>query len=336
MKINLAKKEVLFQVVLNLIIFVFYAFDNGSVGVEPYRYGYFLNYALAALIINYVALPRFYRNKNVYQFIGIIVFSLIFAVLIEELVLEQIYFPKRGLKFMGFYAFLDIIPIVTILSGFKFGYDALHKQREVEELKDYVRQSELQFLKSQINPHFLFNNLNNLYAYALEGSEKTPDIILELSGLLRYMLYECQDEFVSLRKEVDQLENFINLNELQIEDRGRVKFTKSDNLDQYMIAPLIMTVFVENAFKHSLSSLSENIDIEINLSVTDEGLLNFVCSNNYHEITNNDSLSNGIGLDNVKKRLALIYPDSHKLTIKNIDHKYTVALTIELSEKTNK
>lgn len=109
-----------------------------------------------------------------------------------------------------------------------------------------VAESRMQFLKSQINPHFLFNNLNNLYAYALENSPKTPKIILELSALLRYMLYDCQADYVPLAKEIKCLNDFINLQELQIENRGTIEFNISGKAENQLVAPLILIVFIEN------------------------------------------------------------------------------------------
>jgi Putative regulator of cell autolysis len=122
------------------------------------------------------------------------------------------------------------------------------------KLENSVKESELQFLKYQINPHFLFNNMNNLYAHAIENSSKTPEIILEFSAVLRYMLYECKARFVALEKEIEQLKNYINLNTLQIEGSGKVDYTINGMESGFQIAPLILMVFIENAFKHSASS----------------------------------------------------------------------------------
>lgn len=324
-------KEVLFQLILNVIIFFFYSYDRRVEGIETFRIAYFINYALAATTINYFALPRYYKDKKTFEFIAIFIFCLIFSVLLEELILEQIFFPERGNSIKALWAFMEIIPVVSILTGAKFAWDALTKQREVDSLRNAVKQSELQYLKSQINPHFLFNNLNNLYSYALEGSKKTPDIILELSGLLRYMLYECQDEYVLLKKEIEHLENFINLNQLQIEDRGRVSFTKKNITDQHRIAPLILVVFVENAFKHSLSSMSDNLNIEVIVSVDEDGILEFSCENSFDDKANNDKIARGIGLANVRKRLDLIYPKNYVLQIDQEDKVYRVDLEIKLN-----
>ena len=227
---------------------------------------------------------------------------------------------------------LDTLPIITIISGFKFAWDALTKQREVDELKDAVKESELLFLKSQINPHFLFNNLHNLYSYAIVQSPKTPEIILELSSVLRYMLYECKEKDVPLKKEMEQLENFINLYELQIEERGNVQFHVRNINGSYRIAPLILIVFIENAFKHSTASQSDEILIEVNIELREKGILDFLCRNSYRKQSNTDSLSHGIGLENVKKRLQLLYPDAHQLNIHQEEEIYEVHLTLKLNK----
>lgn len=299
-----------------------------------HQVAFFFNYALATFVIGYVLLPHFfYQKKYVHFFLGVLL-TITIVILIEEFVIEKIYFPDtRGKNFPGiFYCLLDVLPVITILSGFKFALDALGKQREVDLLKDTVKDSELQFLKSQINPHFLFNNLNNLYAYAIEKSPKTPEIILELSGLLRYMLYECKEAFVPLVKEVKQLENFINLHEMQIEERGNVRFSSEHIKTGYQIAPLILIVFIENAFKHSTASQADQISIEVDLQLLADNQLHFYCKNSYQPQSNTHSLSKGIGLENVQKRLDLIYPDTHQLEIQSDGNFYEVRLSIDLNK----
>tara|TARA_B100000780_G_C21124017_1_gene455647 strand:+ start:714 stop:1751 length:1038 start_codon:yes stop_codon:yes gene_type:complete len=332
--------EIAFQLILHILVFVFYSFDRSNhhklhAQVDLWEVAFFLNYSIAGLFINYFLLPKFlYKKKPIPFFIGVlIVIGLV--IINEELVLEQIFFPDtRGKGFPGIiYNLIELLPIITILTGFKFAWDALTKQREVEALQSTVKESQLLYLKSQINPHFLFNNLNNLYAYALEQSPKTPEIILELSGVLRYMLYDCQAEYVPLKKEVEQLENFINLSKLQLEDRGDVNLQINITEQGFQIAPLILSVFIENAFKHSTSSQSDNIQIDINLNLDDTGNFIFTCSNSYSNESNTDSLSHGIGLENVKKRLELIYPNQHQLDIENTDGFYKVSLKLQLKNQ---
>ncbi len=325
-------KELGFQVVLNALVFLFYSFDQENPRVSMPDLVFFLNYALAALIINYLLLPWLFYRKKYLPFALSVLLVITGVILLEELVLEKLYFPTtRGAGFPGvFFTLVQIMPVITILVGFKFAWDALRKQREVEELKSAVVESELQFLKSQINPHFLFNNLNNLYSYAIEQSPKTPEIILELSGFLRYMLYECTEKYVPLTQEITQLENFVNLNELQIEERGQVMFAQENIQPGYRIAPLILIVFIENAFKHSMVSQSENIYIDICIGMNDAGQLSLKCKNSFQPRSNTESLSQGIGLENVKKRLQLLYPDAYQLVISKREERFEVVLTMDL------
>ncbi|WP_378182575.1 sensor histidine kinase [Aquimarina sp. SS2-1] len=334
MKKIFLNKEIWFQVILHIVVFIFYSFDRRNPEIQPYQYVFFLNFVLAGLAVNYILLPKFLYPGAYLKFIIYVALVTAWVIFVEEAILEKIYFPDtRGARFLGVgYNLMSTLPTLSVLAGFKFGWDALIKQKEVKELKDSVKESELQFLKSQINPHFLFNNMNNLYSYAIEKSPRTPELILELSGVLRYMLYECKAKYVSLSKEVEQLENFINLGRLQIEGRGKVTLSKSITQSNFRIAPLILIVFIENALKHGSSSQTSDIIIDVDIKVTEDGLLSFTCSNNYKTGTNTNNLDSGIGLENVKKRLAIMYPKAHTLHI-NADKKtYEVKLTMDLKK----
>lgn len=330
---NSTTKEVIFQVVLHIVLFLFFSFDKNQPEIHAFKIFAFLNYALGALVINYVLLPRFFYRKEhlVFMLLVVLVVSLIIGV--EELILENVFYPDtRGGHFPGIvYSLLDVMPVILILAGFKFAWDASKKQLEVEELRTSVEQSELLFLKSQINPHFLFNNLNNLYSYAIEQSPKTPSIILELSSVLRYMLYDCKENFVGLHKEIEHLKNFTQLNEMQIEERGKVNFKTDVVKDNYVIAPLILSVFIENAFKHSTASQTNGIFIDINIKLDANGILDFECRNSFLAVANTEKLLNGIGLKNVKKRLQLLYPKAHELYIQNDHNVYYVHLKLKLT-----
>ncbi len=330
--LNGTSKEILFQVVLHIVLFLFFSFDRNEPSIPEFKVVAFINYALGALVINYVLLPHFFYRKKYLQFFVFVTIMVALIIAVEELVLEQIYYPDtRGASFPGIsYSLLDVMPVITILAGFKFAWDASTKQREVEQLRSSIQESELQFLKSQINPHFLFNNLNNLYSYAMAQSPKTPSIILELSSVLRYMLYDCKEQYVPLRKEIEHLKDFTKLSELQIEERGTVNFEIENVPLGYNIAPLILAVFIENAFKHSTASQSDGIFIDIHIRLTENGRLDFECSNSFRSVANTESLSKGIGLQNVKKRLCLLYPNAHELHIQNEQNRYKVHLTMQL------
>lgn len=331
---SVIRKEALFQFVLHVVVLIFFTYSWSNQTIRPDRLWFFLMYTIATLIISYVLMPNYlYKKKYLTFFLGVFLFLTILIVL-EEKVLEPWLYPdtKRANTFPGvFLSLLGVLPVMTILASGKFAWDALQKEEKINQLQSAVQESELQFLRSQINPHFLFNNLNNLYAYALEGSTKTPEIILEMSGVLRYMLYESKEQFVPLRKEIEQLGNFIRLYKLQIEERGDVQFIVTDMMYNYKIAPLILVVFVENAFKHSQAGQSKDIKIDIAIWMI-ANTLHFRVKNNFEKTISGDTVAKGIGLANVKKRLQLLYPDMHKLIIEEQDPEYLVEGWITLDE----
>lgn len=328
--------EPVFMITLYVFSLFVYGYDRNNPGITAADFTFFSIYAIAALIISYVLLPRFFYKEKFTQFFISVIVLLGLVIINEEFVLEQIFYPntKRADNFPGiFFCLVGILPVVSILSGAKFAWDAFFKQKELDEIQQVVKESELQFLKSQINPHFLFNNLNNLYSYALENSPKTPEIILELSGVLRYMLYECKEAFVSVSKEITQLENFVRLNEMQIEERGTVHFETKNIHKEYKIAPLILVVFIENAFKHSTATQSSGIKINVDFEITETGKLIFICENSYQKSLLKPSELEGIGLKNVKKRLVLTYPNRYDLKIEDSETEYKVILQIDLHKE---
>jgi len=330
----ISRKELFFQIILNAVILLFFSYKWNDQEYRLDRVWFFLMYAIASIFVTYYLMPKFlYRKKN-WQFFGSVVLLIALLIFLEEAVLEQLLYPntKRASGFPGiFLSLLGVLPVMTILSSGKFAWDALQKHKEIDILQSSMQESELQFLRSQVNPHFLFNNLNNLYSYALEGSSKTPEIILELSGVLRYMLYECKERYVPLEKELEQLGNFIRLYKLQIEERGQVDFETKNIKKGYRIAPLILIVFIENAFKHSQSGQSSDIEISIGLQMNGD-TLRFTCVNNFESNQGMDSIAKGIGLENVKKRLQLLYPKKHELKIEEKGNRFEVNLSLELQK----
>ena len=325
--------EVIFQVLLHLLVFLMLIFDKRHPEIQVSDVAFFMSYALGAFIINYVFIPLFLYKKKYIKFIILVIILLLLLVCAEEFVLEKIFFPNsRGSYFSGFFfTLIEIAPSTILICGFKLGWDALKKQQELEKLQGLIKESELQYLKSQINPHFLFNNLNNLYSYAIEKSPIVPEIILNLSSVLRYMLYNSKENSVPLSDELEHLSNFIELNKLQFEDRAKVTFKKEGVEQHHKIVPLILIMFVENAFKHSSSTQTENINIDVIVKVK-SNKLKFVCTNSFLKESSNDYLEKGIGLLNVKKRLKLLYPNAHKLEIDEKENTFMVKLSIDLNK----
>jgi LytS/YehU family sensor histidine kinase len=186
---------------------------------------------------------------------------------------------------------------------------------------------ELNSLKTQINPHFLFNSLNSIYSQALAKSDQTSETVLELSNLLRYMLYEVEEDKVPLVKEVEMLENYIELQKLRLEAGSKVGFTIEGDLDRVVIAPLLLFPLVENAFKHGMKDNSEQAFIEIKLKV--DTAISFSIKNKLGQIDDMEKGKyGGIGLENVKRRLELIYPKSHEFEIIKTKSEFQVNLAL--------
>lgn len=313
--------------------------------VVPDRYGYSLgfreliiktSYLLPVLLNNLVLIPRF-LYKSRYWVYGILLLLTIFGTgLFEELVLENIFFPStRGSRMsLGSVqnAAFKIGFVFGLFSSFKLMWDYQKKQKQVGELEKEKVASELKFLKSQVNPHVLFNNLNNIYAYALEKSEKVPEMLLKLSEIMRYMLVDGSEHQVPLRKELDYLENFIDLQKLRLEDRGQVQFNVQGDPGSHRIAPLLLVSFVENSFKHSMRTEVDNINIDIFI-VIEGGELTFKARNSYARAKDQQrTTQTGIGLKNVRKRLQLIYPEQHTLSIDHTNNEFVVYLTLNLAQ----
>jgi two-component system LytT family sensor kinase len=202
------------------------------------------------------------------------------------------------------------------------------KEKESVQLRSEKLETELKFLRSQTNPHFLFNALNNIYTLTLIKSDKAPDYLLVLSDMLRYMLYECNAPRVRLEKEIGYIRHFISLNLLK-DSRGlNVNFECGEIPEHLEIAPMLLIPLVENAFKHSKFEDKANGWININLKVSGESLHLYV-QNSLPRKAHSTDHTGGIGLANVRRQLELIYPDQFQLTIDEQDHVFSVDLIIE-------
>jgi LytS/YehU family sensor histidine kinase len=207
------------------------------------------------------------------------------------------------------------------------------KQRDNQQLLQEKLTAELQLLKSQVHPHFLFNTLNNLYSLTLTKSDQAPEIVVKLSGLLRYMLYECNTPKVPLMKEISMLNSYIELEKLRYGAHLDISVSIRGDLEHKQIAPLLLLPFIENSFKHGASELLDQAWISLDIFVK-EDTLRFKLINSKPENTlplNNEiNHSAGIGLTNVKKRLALIYPGLHELKVTTEEDTFIVNLSLTL------
>ncbi len=207
------------------------------------------------------------------------------------------------------------------------------KQKDNQQLLQEKLKAELQLLKSQIHPHFLFNTLNNLYSLTLTKSDQAPEIVLKLSGLLRYMLYECNTPSVPLDREIAMLQNYIELEKLRYGDYLDTSINIRGEYAHKQIAPLLLLPFIENSFKHGASELLDQAWISLDMVVKAD-TLKFKLINSQPEAqiphTQQSNHSAGIGLTNVKKRLDLLYPDLYDLKITSEEGTFIVNLSLQL------
>ena len=209
--------------------------------------------------------------------------------------------------------------------------DWVRYQRDRRELQTQNMQSELKFLKSQINPHFLFNTLNNLYALTLKKSDKAPEIVIKLSEMMRYMLYECNEKKVLLSKEVSYIRNYLDLERLRQAKNFEIDFEVKGYVADQKIAPLMFIPFLENSFKHGLNNQISQGFVNIKMEV-DEQSVDFYIENSKVEKLPaiEHRRSGGIGLVNVRRRLNLLYPNHYNLDIKDNPNTYVVNLKLDL------
>lgn len=207
------------------------------------------------------------------------------------------------------------------------------KQKEIENITIKQHQAELNVLKGQINPHFLFNTLNTIYASALDKEDRTADLILKLSDNFRYILTEGQQDTVPLKNEIRHLKDYIDLQKERLSDKVSVTWSEEIDNPEVGIPPLLLISFVENAFKYSSFLKGENnpIILKLKLSGTD---FSFYCENCFTEINsaniNSKWKESGIGIENTKRRLQLLYPENHSLQVQTDDSKFKVSLSIWL------
>lgn len=233
----------------------------------------------------------------------------------------------RGILLMSVNRSLSQCLVLLLIGGLiRLGYSFLRNQNEKKALENAHLNAEVNFLKSQINPHFLFNTLNVIYSQAHARSENTEYSILKLSDLLRYVLYDSAENMVPLAKDIQYLSNYINLQRLRISQKINIRYDVTGNTDRKRIAPLLLITFVENAFKHGISYTNPSI-ITINISIF-EKTLTLLVSNPV--IKTNSFTEGGLGVKNVTRRLELLYPGKYLLDTVCNDHLYIVNLKINL------
>jgi two-component system LytT family sensor kinase len=247
---------------------------------------------------------------------------------------DRVFAQTKALVFTGNGLSMTVLFVFITIFGLSIAYFFLKEWTKADLSRNQMQanqlSTEIKFLKSQVNPHFLFNTLNNLFSMAQQkGNDELADGISKLSGMMRYMIYESNEEIVPLKKEIEYLENCILLNKLRYaDDEVKVIFNYPGQTEGIFIAPMLFIPFVENAFKHGVI-IGQSSEIDIAISVADKRLT-FNCLNTIYSIKKMEDEQSGIGLENVKRRLELVYADKYKLEIRNDNREYLVELKIDL------
>jgi len=285
--------------------------------------------------INYgLLLPRYLKHRSMLrysmEFLPIFVFVIGFYVILRRY--DSIGSPAHefftSTKFVVQHS-LSVFFIVIFVALMKFVEDWFTFESRKREIENEKLNSELRFLKEQINPHFLFNTLNNLYYLAVINSPNTPGVIEKLSQMMRYMLYDSNHPKVSLSKEIEYMKNYISLEKLRLNNEIPINFEVSGNVNDFFIVPLILNTFLENAFKHGLNNNSVDAFVNISIKVKDNNCL-YCVENSKPALNANPAEKSGIGLQNVKRRLDLSYPERYHLDVEETETSYKVTLNVTL------
>jgi len=328
------KREALMHVLFWVIYLCFPFLKAIGKGGYPSFYSELID-LFFGLIIFYTAYLLFFPSKKKIRN-GILLFALFCSVGYLNLKMHNWMFQGTHVEAFWYYS-LSYISTYSILALFAYVLyslkEAYKKQVALDDANLKKQQAELEGLKAQINPHFLFNTLNTIYSSALKNDVKTAELILKLSDNFRYMLHEGQYKYVPLIKEITHLKGYINLQEERLRDKVTVDFNVEIDDDEQEIAPLLLISFVENAFKYISLLKGKNHSLKIGIDLKDKAF-KFCCENPFKETdqqhTDAQWQESGIGITNTKKRLAHLYHDKHMLNIENDNSFFKVNLQIQL------
>jgi len=284
---------------------------------------FYLNY--------YVLIPTLYFKKKYFAFTLLIIIYYLIVAIVPHIVINENRFTHASGFFPNqmpppfhnpfkehFFEFLVVLSLSLMLK--------INNRLKLAE-KQKVN-AELSYLKAQINPHFLFNTLNSIYSLAIEKSDYTATAVLKLSGMMRYVITDVNHKFVPLEKEINYLSDYIELQKIRIDNAIKLDYFVLGDTIGKEIAPLVLITFIENAFKYGVNA-EENSEIKIQITIT-KAYLHLSVFNNKVHIHPINTAKSGLGIENTKQRLQLLYPGNHKLTIKDSKNNFSVLLSLYL------
>ncbi len=305
--------------------------------------------AFFAYIVIYLLLPRFLLKGKYFCLVAGVFITLTFLIFYKYSELLNIYYtslrvydakvvdPDRAYLFKC--AWDNIMFNCPTAGGIAVSIKLLKhwyfKQKETQQVATSKAKAELQLLKAQVHPHFLFNTLNNIYSFTLTGSPKAPEMVKKLSGLLRYILHECDQPLVPLEKELLMIQDYMALEKIRYGEQMDMTVDIRGDYSDKMIAPLLLIPFVENSFKHGASRMLSKPWVNVHIIIEDQNFY-FLLTNSKPEEFATPCRNSGIGLDNLKKRLLLLYPGRHELNMTAEQEHFTVLLQMNLTSPNKK
>lgn len=295
-------------------------------------------YAVMVYINLLYLIPEYFQKRKFGQYFALLALFMVLTVPLHALA-DYYSDLKRVAREMGSITYFDSIlgstinmmVMVGLTTALKFAKKWFTHQQETQELERQRLQAELKYLKAQINPHFLFNTLNNLYSLTLQKSDLAPEMVLKLSDMMRYMLYHSNEKQVSLEKEITYMKYYIDLERIRQTDKTDVRFDINEEPNGQMIAPLLLIPFLENSFKHGVNNNTEagwvHIDLQIHGNELDFNIANSKPKSTLPKLNGKD---HGIGLQNVRRRLDLLYPKQYSLEIEDEPDHYKTELKLHL------
>jgi two-component system, LytTR family, sensor kinase len=341
------KKSV--EIIINIVLWFFIIsllYTYGRLKVGDFSVLDFLRFVIPILVacfidfyLFYFIVPHFLKRKRFIFLTVVLFFSSVFFVLLINFFfrfqhLAIGYSLEFSFKYFPFSFILFFITFpIAILGGSLKGailWNNSIAEKKALEKKHLESKTALLLLKAQLNPHFLFNSLNNIDILIEENPKTASEYLKKLSEVLRYVLYETKEDETELAKEITQIKSYIELQRIRTDNSRYVNFNITGKLKEQKIAPMIFLPFIENAFKHSKNKTIDNaIDIEFELH---ENKVKMVCKN-YYEANQLEVIKNeGLGIETIKQRLNLLYPENHELIINKTEHWFNVAISIKLKD----
>lgn len=297
-------------------------------------------YAIMVYINLLVLIPRYLQQRKFGLYFGLLALFLVLTVPLHALAdFYSDYNAARRLdgsltyNSLLFLSFINMAVMISLTTALKFAKKWFMHQQDRQELEREKLQAELKYLKAQINPHFLFNTLNNLYSLTLKKSDQAPEMVLKLSEMMRYMLYHSNERMVPLEKEINYMQHYIDLEKIRQLDKTEISFEIGTDPNGHMIAPLLLIPFLENSFKHGVNTTTQSGYIKVQMDIKDDRLHFFIENSKppQQDVPKKNGKDHGIGLQNVKRRLDLLYPDMHSLKIEDTTTYYRTELNLKLS-----